>query len=101
MHRKISRTCGNHRCEGTLSSIASLSFSQKQALTASWRLLRPQAPGLFRKVFLELEIVSSKVKQVGVFSLLRDSQSAGYRQPLEQSIASPPLPPISGKDSVT
>ncbi|EPB75988.1 globin [Ancylostoma ceylanicum] len=57
----------------TLSSIASLSFSQKQALTASWRLLRPQAPGLFRKVFLELEIVSSKVKQIFYKALCVDA----------------------------
>ncbi|ETN69732.1 globin [Necator americanus] len=59
--------------QGTLSSIASLSFSQKQALSASWRLLRPQAPGLFRKVLLELEIVSSKVKQIFYKALCVDA----------------------------
>ncbi|PIO74358.1 hypothetical protein TELCIR_03628 [Teladorsagia circumcincta] len=59
--------------KGTLSSIASLSFSQKQALTASWRLLRPQAPGLFRKIYLELEIVSNKVKQIFYKALCVDA----------------------------
>ncbi|VDO83368.1 unnamed protein product [Heligmosomoides polygyrus] len=58
---------------GTLSSIASLSFSQKQALTTSWRLLRPQAPGVFRKIFLELEIVSNKVKQIFYKALCVDA----------------------------
>ncbi|EYC08450.1 hypothetical protein Y032_0066g3772 [Ancylostoma ceylanicum] len=73
--RKSARFATRSRSQrrGTLSSIASLSFSQKQALTASWRLLRPQAPGLFRKVFLELEIVSSKVKQIFYKALCVDA----------------------------
>ncbi|KAE9419538.1 hypothetical protein Angca_006621, partial [Angiostrongylus cantonensis] len=58
---------------GTLSSIASLSFSQKQALNASWRLLRPQAPNLFRKIFLELEVVSCTVKQIFYKALCVDA----------------------------
>ncbi|PIO64116.1 hypothetical protein TELCIR_14266 [Teladorsagia circumcincta] len=61
------------KSQSTLSSIASLSFSQKQALTASWRLLRPQAPGLFRKIYLELEIVSNKVKQIFYKALCVDA----------------------------
>uniref|UniRef100_A0A0K0DQX8 GLOBIN domain-containing protein n=1 Tax=Angiostrongylus cantonensis TaxID=6313 RepID=A0A0K0DQX8_ANGCA len=56
-----------------LSSIASLSFSQKQALNASWRLLRPQAPNLFRKIFLELEVVSCTVKQIFYKALCVDA----------------------------
>ncbi|KAK6733010.1 hypothetical protein RB195_017028 [Necator americanus] len=73
--RKPNRLTGRSRSQrrGTLSSIASLSFSQKQALSASWRLLRPQAPGLFRKVLLELEIVSSKVKQIFYKALCVDA----------------------------
>ncbi|KAJ1347177.1 Globin-like protein 9 [Parelaphostrongylus tenuis] len=59
--------------KSTLSSIASLSFSQKQALTASWRMLRAQAPNLFRKIFLELEVVSSKVKQIFYKALCVDA----------------------------
>ncbi|VDM56578.1 unnamed protein product, partial [Angiostrongylus costaricensis] len=61
------------RFSGTLGSIASLSFSQKQALNASWRLLRPQAPNLFRKIFLELEVVSCKVKQIFYKALCVDA----------------------------
>ncbi|WKX93276.1 hypothetical protein Q1695_010929 [Nippostrongylus brasiliensis] len=64
--RKTARYPARSRSQrrGTLGSIASLSFSQKQALTTSWRLLRPQAAGFFRKILLELEIVSNTVKQI-------------------------------------
>ncbi|XGW11446.1 hypothetical protein V3C99_012717 [Haemonchus contortus] len=76
--RKTGRLAARSRSQrrgeiSTLSSIASLSFSQKQALTTSWRLLRPQAAGLFRKIFLELEIVSNKVKQIFYKALCVDA----------------------------
>ncbi|PAV83966.1 hypothetical protein WR25_21707 isoform A [Diploscapter pachys] len=59
---RLSRSKSTKR--GNLGSISTLSFSQKQALSLSWRALRPQAAALFRKVFLELEIASVKVKQI-------------------------------------
>ncbi|PAV71221.1 hypothetical protein WR25_01140 [Diploscapter pachys] len=59
---RLSRSKSTKR--GNLGSISTLSFSQKQALSLSWRALRPQAATLFRKVFLELEIASVKVKQI-------------------------------------
>uniref|UniRef100_A0A1I7XT39 GLOBIN domain-containing protein n=1 Tax=Heterorhabditis bacteriophora TaxID=37862 RepID=A0A1I7XT39_HETBA len=53
--------------------MSALSFSQKQALTLSWRLLRPQAPATFRKILLELEMASPKVKQIFYKAALVDA----------------------------
>ena len=58
---------------GNLGTIASLTFSQKQALNLSWRLLKPQASTCFRKIFLELEIASPKVKQIFYKAALVDA----------------------------
>lgn len=56
-----------------MGTIASLTFSQKQALNLSWRLLKPQASACFRKIFLELEIASPKVKQIFYKAALVDA----------------------------
>lgn len=58
---------------GNLGSISSFTFTQKQALALSWRLLRPQASNLFRKILLELEVASPKVKQIFYKAALVDA----------------------------
>ncbi|NP_001355411.1 Globin domain-containing protein [Caenorhabditis elegans] len=69
--RGCSRSKSTRR--GNLGTIASLTFSQKQALNLSWRLLKPQASACFRKIFLELEIASPKVKQIFYKAALVDA----------------------------
>ncbi|CAB3403833.1 unnamed protein product [Caenorhabditis bovis] len=58
---------------GNVGTISSLTFSQKQALTVSWRLLKPQSSACFRKIFLELEVASPKVKQIFYKAALVDA----------------------------
>ncbi|CAI4222004.1 unnamed protein product [Auanema sp. JU1783] len=68
---RVSRSKSQRR--GAMGSISSLSFSQKQALAMSWRLMRPQAGATFRKILLELEIASPKVKQIFYKAALVDA----------------------------
>ncbi|GMT13398.1 hypothetical protein PFISCL1PPCAC_4695, partial [Pristionchus fissidentatus] len=69
--RQSSRSRSSKRTSGT--SLASLSFSQRQAIGTSWRLIRPQANATFRKIFLELEIACPKVKQIFYKAALVDA----------------------------
>ncbi|GMR35573.1 hypothetical protein PMAYCL1PPCAC_05768, partial [Pristionchus mayeri] len=72
--RKSSRQSSRSRSSRrTGSSLASLSFSQRQAIQVSWRLIRPQANSTFRKIFLELEIACPKVKQIFYKAALVDA----------------------------
>ncbi|CAJ0959720.1 unnamed protein product, partial [Mesorhabditis belari] len=54
-------------------SISSLTFSQRQALVASWRNIRPTANSVMRKIFLELEIACPKVKDLFYKAALVDA----------------------------
>ncbi|KAH7722198.1 Protein GLB-9 [Aphelenchoides avenae] len=45
-------------------ALSRMTLNQLQALATSWRLLKPQAPSLMRKIFAELELVSNKVKDI-------------------------------------
>ncbi|CAI5443562.1 unnamed protein product [Caenorhabditis angaria] len=58
---------------GAVGTISSLSFGQKQALTTSWKILKSQSSAVFRKIFLELEIASPKVKQIFYKAALVDA----------------------------
>ncbi|CAD6192207.1 unnamed protein product [Caenorhabditis auriculariae] len=70
-----SRPCSRSKStrRGQLGTVSSLTYSQKQALTLSWRLMRTQAASCFRKVLLELEIASPKVKQIFYKAALVDA----------------------------
>ncbi|KAI6232710.1 GLOBIN domain-containing protein [Aphelenchoides fujianensis] len=46
------------------SSISRLTPAQRQALSASWRILKGQIPALARRIFTELEVVCPKVKDI-------------------------------------
>ncbi|GMS82801.1 hypothetical protein PENTCL1PPCAC_4976, partial [Pristionchus entomophagus] len=70
-NRQSSRSRSSRRTTG--SSLASLSFSQRQAIVVSWRLIRPQVNSTFRKIFLELEIACPKVKQIFYKAALVDA----------------------------
>ncbi|GMS82800.1 hypothetical protein PENTCL1PPCAC_4975, partial [Pristionchus entomophagus] len=69
--RQSSRSRSSRRTSG--SSLSSLSFSQRQAIVISWRLIRPQVNSTFRKIFLELEIACPKVKQIFYKAALVDA----------------------------
>uniref|UniRef100_A0A0N4ZHE4 GLOBIN domain-containing protein n=1 Tax=Parastrongyloides trichosuri TaxID=131310 RepID=A0A0N4ZHE4_PARTI len=46
------------------SAIRNMTSSQKSALVSSWRTIKPNANSVMRKIFLELENVAPKVKQI-------------------------------------
>ena len=56
------------RPEGGSSSLSRMTFTQKQALVSSWRVLKSQAHSLMRKILTDLETASPKVKDVSSYS---------------------------------
>ncbi|KAI1704569.1 globin-like protein 9 [Ditylenchus destructor] len=59
-----SKSSKNRLAADSQSSLSRLTFNQRMALISSWRALKPQTNSLMRKIFMELEIVSPKVKDI-------------------------------------
>lgn len=47
-------------------AIRNMTSTQKTSLVCSWKAIKPNANSLMRKIFIELEAVAPKVKQVSL-----------------------------------